>query len=210
MTTAKTKVRSVPTVTVKRKTRANIKTKITTRSRAKAAANDAATIRAENRRTCTGTLASPGLLAGHYRGTVIVKGYCIVDGGPTQIDGNLVLRSGFAVNATYARNDVSGSGRSRLWVKGDVKVYKGATLLMGCEPRYAPCTDDPDAAAGGELRVRDIVGGSLLASWARGVNVYDSRIKGNRSTGARRGRLVLRRPHCRCLLVDPRPPVQRL
>ena len=150
---------------------------------AKGAANDvankAATIRRENRRTCTGTLATPGLLAGRYRGTVIVKGYCIVDGGTTRVDGNLVLRPGSAVNATYARNDVSGSGRSRLWVKGNVKVYKGATLLMGCEPKYAPCTDDPNAATGGKLRERDTVGGSLIASWARGVDVFDSRIRGN-------------------------------
>ena len=58
-------------------------------------------------------------------------------------------------------------------------VYKGATLLMGCEPKYTPCTDDPNAATGGKLRVRDTVGGSLLASWARGVDVYDSHIKGS-------------------------------
>jgi hypothetical protein len=83
------------------------------------------------------------------------------------------------VNATYARNDVSGSGRSRLWVNGNVMVYKGATLLMGCEPKYAPCTDDPYAATGGKLRVRDTVGGSVLVSWARGVDVYDSHIRGS-------------------------------
>lgn len=128
---------------------------------------------------CRGTLARPGLLAGHYGGTVTVHGYCIVDGGPTQIKGNLVLTPGSAVNATYALNDLSGSGRSTLWVRGNIEVRKGATLLMGCEPNHQPCTDDPNAATGGTLRGRDLVDGSLIASWARGVVVHASRIKGD-------------------------------
>ena len=149
------------------------------------------------------------MLAGHYPGTVIVKGYCIVDGGPTQINGNLVLPPGSAVNATYARNDVSGSGRSRLWVKGNVMVYKGATLLMGCEPKYAPCTDDPNAATGGKLRVQTPLAARCWPRGRGGVDVYDSHIRGN-----------IRQVHggggcpAQCPLpvssVHPRPGLQRL
>ena len=168
------------------------------------------TTRRENHRTCTGTLATPGLLAGRYRGTVIVKGYCIVDGGPTHIDGNLVLRPGSAVNATYARNDVSGSGKSRLWVKDNVKVYKGATLLMGCEPKYAPCTDDPNAATGGKAesaRFRRRLLDRFVG--ARGGRLRQPH-QGNCSTRVRRGRRVLRRSPFRCLLAHPHPCLQRL
>ena len=129
--------------------------------------------------TCTGSLAVPGVLAGTYKGDVTITGYCVVDGGRALITGDLTLAPGAALNATFALNDVAGSGTSSLLVKGDLKVDSGATLAMGCEPNFSPCTDDPNAGTGGTLRGTNTVDGSLLARSALGVIVHASTIKGS-------------------------------
>ena len=97
--------------------------------------------------TCTGTFSAPGLLAGKYKGNVVVTGVCVVNGGAAVVKGNLILAPGSALNATFALNDVTGSGTSSLTVKGDIKVGPGALLAMGCEPNETPCTDNPNATA---------------------------------------------------------------
>ena len=78
------------------------------------------------RNTCTGTLAAPGVLAGTYRGNVVVTGVCLVNGGAAVIRGDLILAPGSALNATFALNDVAKTGTSSLTVRGDVKVGYGA------------------------------------------------------------------------------------
>lgn len=100
------------------------------------------------RGTCSGSFAVPGVLSGVHTGNVTVKGYCIVDGGPTVITGDLTLAKGAALNATFARNDVTGAGSSSLLVEGDLRVGTGAALDMGCEPKYSPCSDDPTVTIG--------------------------------------------------------------
>jgi sugar lactone lactonase YvrE len=129
--------------------------------------------------TCTGSLAVPGVLAGLYKGDVTITGYCVVDGGRALITGDLTLAPGAALNATFALNDVAGSGTSSLLVRGDIKLGSGATLAMGCEPNHSPCTDDPNAGTGGTLRGSNTVDGSLIAKGALGVIVHASRIKGS-------------------------------
>jgi hypothetical protein len=129
--------------------------------------------------TCTGSLAVPGVLAGTYKGDVTITGYCVVDGGRALITGDLTLAPGAALNATFALNDVAGSGTSSLLVRGDIKLGSGATLAMGCEPIHSPCTDDPNAGTGGTLRGSNAVDGSLIAKGALGVLVHASRIKGS-------------------------------
>jgi hypothetical protein len=131
------------------------------------------------RTACTGTFTAPGLLAGTYPGTVTVTGYCVVDGGAAVVKGDLRLASGAALNATFARNDVAGTGTSSLLVRGDVLVGNGATLGMGCEPNFSACSDDPAASTGGTLRGQNRVDGNLTAVRALGVIVHASHIKGD-------------------------------
>lgn len=130
-------------------------------------------------RICTGTLKSPGILAGSYRGDVLVIGVCNVNGGRAVIHGDLILTPGSVLNATFALNDVRKKGKSSLTVHGDVKVGHGATLAMGCEPVHSPCTDDPNAATGGTLTGSNRVSGDVVAFGALGVLLHASKIRGD-------------------------------
>jgi hypothetical protein len=127
--------------------------------------------------TCTGTFKAPGVLAGKFKGNVVVTGVCVVNGGAAVIKGDLILAPGSALNATFALNDVAGTGTSSLTVKGDVKVGPGALLAMGCEPNFSPCTDDPNAGTGGTLTGQNKVFGSVRAFQALGVLLHASTIK---------------------------------
>lgn len=83
------------------------------------------------------------MLAGAYASGAVITGYCVVDGGPAVVEGNLTVAPGATLDATFASDDVSGSGPSGLSVSGNLKVDRGATLGMGCEPLRMPCADDP-------------------------------------------------------------------
>src|ERR1700756_5998776 len=63
-------------------------------------------------RICTGTLKSPGVLAGTFRGDARVIGVCNVNGGKAVIHGDLILTPGSVLNGTFALNDVRKKGRS--------------------------------------------------------------------------------------------------
>ena len=118
--------------------------------------------------TCTGTFASPGLLAGTYPHGAIVSGYCDVDGGPAVVTGNLTIEPGATLQANFANDDVDRTGSSSLSVSGNVKVETGATLGLGCEPVYFTCADDPT----GTLSPEDHIGGNLMSSGALGVVLH--------------------------------------
>ena len=139
---------------------------------------------------CTGTLASPGVLAGIYHGDVVVVGVCAVNGGAAVVKGDLILAPGSALNATFALNDVTGKGTSSLTVLGDIKVGSGAVLGMGCEPNFSPCTDDPHAKTGGTLTGQNHVSGNVTARQALAVIVHASTIGGNVSTSGGGGGLT--------------------
>jgi hypothetical protein len=124
-------------------------------------------------RTCTGTLTAPGVLAGTYRGDVVVKGVCFVNGGAAVVKGDLILAPGSALNAMFAKNQVRGKGKSSLTVLGDVKVGTNAVLAMGCEPNFNPCLDDATGTG------RNTVRGDLTAWRALAVIVHASRIGGD-------------------------------
>ena len=128
---------------------------------------------------CTGTFQSPGVLAGKFKGDVVINGVCAVNGGAAVIKGNLILAPGSALNATFALNDVAKTGTSSLTVKGDVKVGRGALLAMGCEPNFSTCTDDPNASTGGTLTGQNKVFGNIRAVQALGVLLHASTIKGS-------------------------------
>jgi hypothetical protein len=129
--------------------------------------------------TCAGTLRSPGVLAGTYQHGVVVSGYCVVDGGPAIVFGNLTVAPNSALNATFALNDVSGMGTSSLSVFGDLDVSGGAVLAMGCEPNFSPCSDDPNAGTGGTLTGSNAVFGNLNEAAPQGVIVHASAIVGS-------------------------------
>jgi hypothetical protein len=133
----------------------------------------------DRRATCTGTFTAPGVLTGTYKGDVVVTGVCFVNAGAAVVKGDLILAPGAALNATFALNDVAGSGTSSLTVKGDVKVGPGALLAMGCEPNFSPCSDDPNAGTGGTLTGQNKVYGDVKAFDALGVLVHASTIKGS-------------------------------
>ena len=125
--------------------------------------------------TCTGTSASPGVLAGTYSSSVVISGYCVVDGGPTTVNGSITVATGATLDATFARNDVTGIGTSSLHVTGGVKVTSGAVFAMGCEPNYAPCSDDP----AGTLTGTNTVGMNITGAGALGLVVHASTIGGS-------------------------------
>jgi hypothetical protein len=54
--------------------------------------------------TCTGTITSPGTLAGTY-GNVLITGACVVDAGPADITGNLTLAPGSALTGLFGLDD---------------------------------------------------------------------------------------------------------
>jgi len=132
-----------------------------------------------SRASCSGTLSAPGLLSGTYSGDVTVRGFCVVNGGPTLIRGDLRLAAGSALNATFALNDVTHVGATSLTVKGHVIVASGATLAMGCEPQASPCSDDPAASTGGTLTGQNTVSRDVTASGALALIVHASYIKGD-------------------------------
>jgi hypothetical protein len=119
-------------------------------------------------RTCTGTFASPGVLAGTYSSNVVVEGACVVNEGPAIIEGNLTVSPGSVVLAAFAEHS------SGLTVQGNLKVKRGATLILGCEPQSAyPCVDNAAVSSQGS------VSGNLSAQEPLGVVVHDSTIGGN-------------------------------
>jgi hypothetical protein len=115
--------------------------------------------------TCTGTFTAPGVLAGKYRGNVVVYGVCVVNAGAAVVKGDLILAPGSFLNATFS------SGTASLTVKGNVKVGPGALLAMGCEANETPCTDNPNGTG------QNTVFGNITAFRAVGVLVHASTIK---------------------------------
>jgi hypothetical protein len=126
--------------------------------------------------TCNGTFASPGVLQGTYAGAVEVTGVCEADGTPVTIEGNLTLTAGSALNATFAYDDQHGAPTGTLTsftVSGGITVQSDASLILGCEPNYAPCSDSST------LTPKDVVTGDLSAQGALGVVVHATSFGGN-------------------------------
>ena len=125
--------------------------------------------------TCAGTPDSPVVLSGTYPSGVVVTGYCTVDGGAAVVHGSLTVAAHAVLDASFAFNDVTGTGASSLTVTGNVKVGSGATLFVGCEPGFFACTDDPGGTASGH----DHIGGNLVATYALGVVVHHTSVGGS-------------------------------
>ena len=107
--------------------------------------------------TCSGTLDSPGILAGEPSGNVVVSGVCF-GGEPATVNGNLRLTPGSALIDFVA-----------LTVNGNVIVQRGATLFAGAE-------DEEDVPAqASEFHFA----GNLTASQALGVILHGVDVDGN-------------------------------
>jgi hypothetical protein len=122
--------------------------------------------------TCKGTAEHPGVLTGSYAGDVRVEGVCTVPAGPAEVHGTLTLRPGSAVIATFGMNN------THLTVDGNIRVQRGATLLLGCGPQDSPCADDPNPSSP-TLTSVGMVRASIVSEAALGVVVHDSQIGGN-------------------------------
>ena len=113
---------------------------------------------AASRHSCWGTVKKPGMLAGSYRGSVVVRGVCTV-GKRTIVRGSVRLERG---SALLAFKD--------LIVRRNVKVRRGATLIAG---------QDPDQSGAQAPRSVFHVHGNLLARGALGVVLHEGVIDGN-------------------------------
>jgi hypothetical protein len=127
--------------------------------------------------TCTGTFASPGVLAGAYHSNVVVNGVCAVNGGPALVFGSLTVSPGSTLDAAFALND-AGSGASSLTVAGDVTVLQGASALIGCEPNHFVCQDDPNQTTG-TLTGQNRIFGSVRSFQPLGVVMHSTTVGGD-------------------------------
>ncbi len=141
--------------------------------------------------TCTGTVDSPGTLAGTY-GNLVIEGACIANAGPVTVNGNLTIANGAALTAIFGQNDQTTSGNSNMTVHGNLTVDNGGSLMLGCysliTPVWSataiidvpdfPCADDPNAGAP-TLNTHDVVDGNLIANNPLGVVVHNTTIRGN-------------------------------
>jgi hypothetical protein len=141
--------------------------------------------------TCTGTVSSPGTLAGNF-GDVLVSGACVVNAGNVNVQDNLTIGPGGALTAAFGQNDLTGSGTSNLVVHGDLVVDSGASLMLGCYslnvtvwgvhhlvtvPDF-PCFDDPNPGAP-TLNTNDVIYGDLIANNPLGVVVHQTAVHGD-------------------------------
>ncbi len=129
--------------------------------------------------TCAGSsLQSPGVLAGGWYSSVVVKGYCAVSAGVAVVGGDLTVRPGGVLAAAFAFNDRTGQGRSELIVRDDLILHSGATAFLGCDAREFPCLDDPNQASptvSAPVEVR----GDIRATQALGVVLHHGTIGGD-------------------------------
>src|SRR6476619_3630302 len=102
--------------------------------------------------TCSGTVDSPGTVAG-------------------TIDGNLTVQPGAALIAAF------GTTGSDVTVKGNVDVKNGGAAILGCNPESSPCFDDDPTNP--TLTVTVAVAGNLTSSQALGVIVHNATVGGN-------------------------------
>jgi hypothetical protein len=128
--------------------------------------------------TCAGTSASPEPLPGGTYSSVSVTGVCAVNAGQVVVTGDVTVHPGASLIAAFAKNDVGGSGTSGLTVDGGINVESGAALLLGCEPNFFPCVDDPSKAHP-TLSSPDTVKGSVNATNPLGVIIHLSTIGGD-------------------------------
>jgi uncharacterized Zn-binding protein involved in type VI secretion len=140
---------------------------------------------------CTGTLDSPGTLAGSY-GDVIVTGACVIDAGPVHVHGDLTVAPGADLTAIFGQDDLTDSGNSNLVVNGNLIVRNGASVMLGCYSLFVnvwgstatvsvpdfPCFDDP-SQSDPTLNTHDVIDGDVLAYDPLGLVMHQDVVHGN-------------------------------
>lgn len=101
-----------------------------------------------------------------------------VNGGLATVDGNLTVSPGSVLLAAFALNDITGHGKSRLSVGHDLIVEDGGSALVGCEPGFFTCLDDPNPTSP-TLFIHDRVGRDVIGDEPLGIIIHSSLIEGN-------------------------------
>lgn len=120
---------------------------------------------------CKGTAKKPGVLkGGTYPDGVRVEGFCAVNNGPARVIGTVDVERGSVLGAVF------GMKHSRLNVRGNIVVERGAAALLGCNTTSFPCVDNPGKQP--TLHSYPRVTGSVTASDALGVIIHSAAIGG--------------------------------
>jgi hypothetical protein len=126
--------------------------------------------------TCSGTGASPGVLAAGAYDSVTVSGACAVSAGNVSA-AQITVTPGSALLAAFAMNDTTHSGTSTL-TAGSISVGNGASLILGCEGAHFGCIDDPNPMKP-TLAAAESVTGNITGDAPLGILLHNSSVGGN-------------------------------
>jgi hypothetical protein len=115
--------------------------------------------------TCTGGSVAPGTYA-----SITVTGICNVDSGNVTVRGDVTIRTGGGLNA--------GFGGSNISIGHDLVVLRNGLLVLGCEPNFFICFNDPDQTVG-TFVTNDRVAGNLVSQSGMLVLAHHSWIGGS-------------------------------
>jgi hypothetical protein len=130
--------------------------------------------------TCSG-----GSIAAGVYSNLNIAGACAVDKGSVTVQHNLTVLPGATLVAVTGGIDGFGDGSlsSDLTVGGNLDVQAGAVLVLGCEPVYNTCPNDPTAppfpGVGGTYLTQHTVSGNLTAENALTVVIHRTTVFGN-------------------------------
>lgn len=110
--------------------------------------------------TCSG-----GSIASGVYSDLKIAGICFANAGSVTVEHNLTVLSGGILVAMFFGSNIT--------IGGNVDVKANGELILGCEPTFFPCTNDPNQSTA------DTVGGSLTAENAVGVIVHATTIGHN-------------------------------
>lgn len=111
--------------------------------------------------------------AGSY-GSMVITGICYMPAGNIDIWGNLTVAPGALLDAVSPGDPTTGPPvvPATVFVGGNITVWKGAVLLLGCSPNISCGTPNPGISF-------DSVRGNISAYGAQGVVVHSVAIGGN-------------------------------
>jgi len=125
--------------------------------------------------TCSG-----GSVASGVYSNLQIAGACTVNAGSVTVEHNLTVLPNASLFAV-----TGGSGAvaaSNLTVGGNLDVQTNAILVLGCEPIFFICPNDPDQMTG-SYSTAHTVGGNLTAENALAVLVHHNTLGHNVSVG---------------------------
>jgi hypothetical protein len=112
--------------------------------------------------TCAG-----GSIASGVYSNLNIAGACSLNAGSVIVEHKLTVLPGASLVAAFSGSDMT--------VGGDVDVQANSVLIMGCEPIFFTCFNDPT----GTLSTTDTVNGTLTAENALVVIVHNTTVGHN-------------------------------